>query len=89
MILGIALLVAIAYSAQPGGWSEKRAFIVGTIAIIAIIVAQNRSVVAGCAFGLVAFRMGLGVFSGSHIVIFLIGTIVAGCAALMLLRRPK
>jgi hypothetical protein len=79
-------MVAIAYSAEPqGGWTLKRGLLVGAIAIFVICAAQNRKVALGCAFSLVAFRMGIGVLSGPHPIAFIAGAVAAGCAAWLLL----
>jgi hypothetical protein len=84
-ILGNALLVALAYSAQPHGWSLKRCLLVGAAAIVATCAAQNRKVALGCAFSIVALRMGVGLLTGLHPMVFIAGTIAAGCAAWLFL----
>lgn len=91
VILGIALVIAIAYSAEPhgGGWSIKRGLLVGVTAIFTMGAAQNRRVVLGCAFSLIVLRMGLAVFTGPHPLAFLAGALAAGCAAWLLLHDLK
>jgi hypothetical protein len=87
VILAIALMAAVAYSAEPiGGWSLKRSLLVGATVIFVLCAAQNRKVAFGCAFALITLRMGIGVLIGPHTLAFVAGTIGAGCAAWLLLR---
>ncbi len=88
VMLGVALMVAIAYSAEPHrGWTLKRGLVVGSIVMFAIYAAQNRKVALGCAFGLVAVRMGIGIMTGPYSLAFIAGTIVMVCAAWLLLHN--
>jgi len=88
LILGVALMVAIAYSAEPhGGWTLKRGLVVGAIVMFAICAAQNRKVALGCAFSLVAIRMGIGIMIGPYPLAFIAGTITMVCAAWLLLHN--
>jgi len=90
VILGITLMVAIGYSVEPHeGWSLKRCLLVGATMIFAIGTARNRKAVLGCAFVLVAFRMGPAVMIGPHPLFLLAGAIAAGCAAWLLLHDLK
>ena len=90
VILGVAFMAALAYGAETdGGWTLKRiVLLVGTTTFV-LCTAQNRRVVLGCAFGLVAFRMGIGILGGSHLEVFIAGTAAAGCGAWFLLHCVK
>ena len=86
--LGMALMAAIAYSAEPhGGWSLKRGSLVGGTVVFVICSAQNRRAALGCAFSLVALRMGVGVFVGPHPIIFIAGAIATGWLAWLFLHN--
>ena len=85
VVLGIALMAAIAYSVEAQGWSRKRGLLVAGVCMAVICAAQNRKVVLGCAFSLVALRMGIGALTGPHSMILLGGTLLMGIAAWLLL----
>jgi hypothetical protein len=87
VVLGITLMAAIAYSAEAhGGWSLKRGVVVGGVAIFAVWVSQNRRVVLGCAFGLISFRMVLGLLPGMHPFIIAASIVISAGAAYLLLQ---
>lgn len=89
VILGIAFMAAIAYSAEPqGGWSLKRGLLVGATMLFVICTTKNRRLVIGCAFSLVALRMGIGV-AGPHPIVFIAGDVATGGAAWLLLHDLK
>jgi amino acid transporter len=87
VILGITMMAAVAYSAEMhGGWSLKRGVVVGSIATLAVCASQNRRVVLGCAFALIAFRMMFGLLTGTHPFIFSASIVVSAGAAYLLLQ---
>lgn len=89
LILALAMMAAIGYSAQPHGWTVKRGLIVGATAVIVACFAQNLKVALGGAFCVVASRMAIGLFTGQHAMTFAVGTIAAICGAWTCLRDLK
>jgi hypothetical protein len=61
VILGVALLCVLAYSVTPDGWSHKKAIITGGVVLGCMLFAQDRRVVLGAAFAIVALRLGVAV----------------------------
>jgi hypothetical protein len=81
IVLGVTLLAAISYSADPGGgWTKLRIFAVLGLFIATTVIAQHRLIVFGCALGIVTMRLAVGVLGDSHQLFFLVSTLVCGLA---------
>jgi hypothetical protein len=89
VVLGIALLAAISYSAETGGygWTRLRIGLVLGVFLLTTIAAQHRNIVFGCALGIVTMRLGIGCFGGSHQLFFLIAVAICGVGTWLLLRE--
>ena len=87
VVLGLTLLAAISYSAEPhNGWTTLRSIVVLGVFVSATLLAQHRQVVFGCALGIVTMRLAIGVFSASHSLFFLVTTVVCAATTWVLLK---
>jgi hypothetical protein len=87
VVVGIALMAALAYSAEVrNGWSQKRVLLVGGVSVFALLTAQNKRVVFGCALALTTFRLGIATLAAQHTVVLLVGSMFTGLTAWLILR---
>ena len=80
-------MAALAYSAEVrNGWSQKRVLLIGGVSVFALLTAQNKRVVFGCALALATFRLGIATLAAQHTVVLLVGSMFTGLTAWLILR---
>lgn len=90
IVLGLTLLAAISYSAEPhNAWTKLRVMVVLGVFVVTTLIAQHRRIVFGCALGIVTMRVAIGVFSSAHTLFFLIGAMVCATATWLLLKDAR
>lgn len=87
IILGVALMAAIVFSAEPHhGWTIRRTTAVAAILLAAITLAQRPRVVFGLGFALITLRMAIAAILGFHLLIMVPITLISAAISWFLLR---
>jgi hypothetical protein len=90
LVLGVALMAAIAYSAEPHhGWTLRRTIIVGAILLMVIVFAQRLRVVFACGFALITFRIAIAAILGFHLLVMLPIALISAAISWALFRGQR